>query len=68
MSGKALQDALRLKDHMHFRRHYLLPTLEAGSIEMTIPDKPKSPSQRYRLTRLGLEVLNQSKAAETETT
>ncbi len=49
----ALQDALGLKHTPHFRKAYLLPTLKGGLIEMTLPSKPNSRSQRYRLTALG---------------
>jgi len=31
----------------------LTPLLEQGIIEQTIPDKPRSPKQRYRLTERG---------------
>jgi ATP-dependent DNA helicase RecG len=48
-----MQNALELKHEDHFRKAYLLPALEANLIEMTIPDKPKSSKQRYRLTSLG---------------
>lgn len=53
MSRKALQDALGLKSDANFRTLYLVPTLEAGLIEMTIPDKPKSSRQQYRLSNAG---------------
>jgi len=59
-SRQALQSALALKDAKSFRRVYLQPALEAGWIEMTIPDKPRSSKQRYRITPLGREVLKKT--------
>ena len=48
MSRQDLQAALGLKDAEHFRKAYLQPALAAGLIEMTVPDKPQSRSQKYR--------------------
>lgn len=53
MNRRDLQSAMKLKDDEHFRKAYLLPALEAEFIEMTIPDKPRSSKQRYRLTARG---------------
>ena len=53
MSRKSLQKALGLKNDEYFRKAYLIPALSAGLIAMTIPDKPNSPLQRYRLTEKG---------------
>ena len=53
MIRKDLQEKLALKDDEHFRKAYMLPALQAGVIEMTQPDKPKSRKQRYRLTASG---------------
>ncbi|MFM8409339.1 MAG: Fic family protein, partial [Alphaproteobacteria bacterium] len=36
-----------------FKANYLRPALAEGLIEMTIPDKPRSSKQRYRLTEAG---------------
>ena len=52
-SRQELQQKLGLKDSEHFRKAYLLPALAAGAIEMTLPDKPTSRLQRYRLTAVG---------------
>jgi hypothetical protein len=48
---------LGLKDDEHFRKAYLLPALEAGLVEMAIPDKPRSSKQKYRLTDKGRQVM-----------
>ena len=58
-----LQQALGLKDDEHFRKAYLLPSLEAGMIEMTLPDKPRSSKQRYRLTARARQWLQQHTGA-----
>ena len=56
MSRKALQQALGLQNDEHVRKAYLRPALEAGLIEMTLPTKPQSTRQRYRLTARGRAV------------
>ncbi len=53
MSRDELQTALSLKDRKSFRELYLKPALEEGLVEMTIPDKPNSRNQKYRLTEKG---------------
>ena len=55
-----IQEKLSLKHEDYFREKYLIPALEAGLIEMTIPDKPRSSKQRYRLTEAGRLLINQS--------
>jgi ATP-dependent DNA helicase RecG len=62
MSRKALQDALGLKSDANFRILYLVPALDAGLIEMTIPDKPKSSRQQYRLSAAGRALRQQAAA------
>ena len=51
MTRLQLQQATGLKDADYFRRAYLQPALDAGLIEMTAPDRPTSPQQRYRRRR-----------------
>ncbi len=53
MGREALQSALSLSDRKSFHERYLKPALADGLIEMTIPDKPNSRLQKYRLTDKG---------------
>jgi len=52
-----LQKLLALKNENHFCDAYLVPALGAGLLEMTIPDKPQSRLQKYRLTPKGKSLL-----------
>ncbi len=58
MTRQQLKESLGLKDDEHFRKTYLLPALEAGLIEMTVPDKPRSSKQKYCLTGKGRRILD----------
>ncbi len=53
MSRRELQHVLQLQDRFHFRLSYLTPAIKHDLIEMTIPEKPKSVNQKYRLTKKG---------------
>ena len=44
-------------DRTKFRNQVLKPLIAAGFIELTIPDKPRSPKQLYRTTAAGRAVL-----------
>ena len=50
-------EKLSLKGRDNFEKLYLAPALEAGLVERTIPDKPNSRLQQYRLTEKGRSVL-----------
>ncbi len=52
-----LQAAAEIKDREHFRKQYLEALLSAGLLERIIPEKPRSPKQRYRTTQAGRAVL-----------
>ena len=44
-----------------FRDQVLSPLIEDGLIKMTIPDKPRSSKQKYRLTAKGKKLLDEKK-------
>ena len=59
VTREQLQSATGMKDREHFRKEYLNVLLGSGLLEMTIPDKPRSSKQRYRLTSKGRTLLEQ---------
>jgi ATP-dependent DNA helicase RecG len=58
MSRGEIQSKLGLAHRDNFSNSYLKPALDAGLIEMTIPDKPRSSKQKYRLTQKGQQWLS----------
>ena len=54
-----IQKLLGLKDEKHFRENYQQKSVKLGILEMTIPEKPKSHLQKYRLTKKGIELKKQ---------
>jgi len=57
-----LQELMRLcgrSNRTKFRDQVLRPLLDAGLLEMTVPDKPTSSLQRYRATAAGKRVLEE---------
>lgn len=58
MGRSELMVMLGLKDEKHFREYYQQAAIQRDLIEMTIPDKPKSRLQKYRLTELGKKLLS----------
>jgi predicted transcriptional regulator len=53
---------LGLSDRTHLREHYIDPAIASGLVERTIPEKPTSRLQKYRLTEKGQAMLEQLKS------
>jgi len=62
MTRDELQEKFKLKDRENFRKKYIQEGLNAELIEMTEPDSPKSPTQRYRLTEKGKQLQKKLKS------
>lgn len=52
------------RDRTKFRNQVLKPLMEAGWLEMTIPDKPRSSKQKYQVTAKGRELLVEETGGE----
>jgi hypothetical protein len=51
MTLMALMKEVNRSDRSKFRSQVLNPLMDAGLVEPTIPDKPTSSKQKYRLKR-----------------
>lgn len=60
LGAKKIREELGFKDRAHVRNCYITPALAENLIEMTLPDKPKSRLQKYRLTEKGRTCLLKS--------
>ena len=59
LGNAEIRARLQLKDRADVRDRYVRPSLAGGWVEMTIPDKPSSRMQKYRLTAVGRVLLEQ---------
>lgn len=57
LAPSELQDLLGLKHRPTFRVNYLHPAMEQGVIVRTIPDKPNSRLQKYKLSEKGRKLV-----------
>jgi hypothetical protein len=55
-------EALGRHNRTKFRDGFMKPLIEAGLLELIIPDKPQSRLQKYRLTEEGMKVLKTKRA------
>lgn len=62
MSRDDLMEKLELSGRDNFVKNYLNPAQENKWIEMTLPDKPTSKNQKYRLTRKGKKLKKEIKS------
>jgi predicted HTH transcriptional regulator len=53
MPRSKIQELLGLADKKNFIKKYLVPAIQLGLVELTIPEKPNSRLQKYRLTNKG---------------
>jgi hypothetical protein len=60
VSRKGPMERLGLKGRDNFEKLYLHPALDAGLVEMTLPGKPNSRLQKYRITSAGKRLVAES--------
>ena len=70
MTTSEMMRLVGIRQRKNFHSHYISEALKSGIVEMTQPDSPRSPTQKYRLTAKGRNLLShasQINAAETTT-
>ena len=53
--------AVGMKDRISFSKNYLDAAIADDLIEMSQPNAPKSPTQKYRLTKKGRNIMESQK-------
>jgi predicted transcriptional regulator len=53
LAVREIMETLQLNHRPTLLYDYLKPAIDGGFVEMTQPDSPKSPTQKYRLTKKG---------------
>jgi hypothetical protein len=61
MSRQKMMEKLDLKHRPTFIYTYIQPSIDGKWIEMTIPENPNDPNQKYRLTVKGKQLKKQIK-------
>ena len=60
LGAKDAMKTLGLRHRPTFLYDFLQPAMDAGLVEMTQPESPRSPTQKYRLTSKGKTILAES--------
>ena len=53
-----IMEGLALKHRPTFKKNYITPALEENLIAMTEPDSPRSPQQKYYVTKVGEQLVS----------
>ena len=61
MSRAELMHAVGMKDRVSFSKNYLDAAIADDLIQMSQPNAPKSPTQKYRLTKKGRNIMESQK-------
>ena len=64
MSVLEMMGELKLGGRRNFLEKYLSPAIDLGLLERTLPDSPRSPTQKYRLTAKGIAAFTKLGSAE----
>ena len=65
LAASEMMQKIGLLHRPTFRNNYLHPAMDQGFIEMTVPDKPNSRLQKYRITPKGIAYIKKHKQPKT---